>query len=53
MQIHRAVLALCLLLVPTVAAADCLYNGKQYSEGTRIGTLVCQDGKWILPRSKS
>ena len=47
MLVHRAILALCLLLVPTVAAANCMYDGKQYDEGTRIGVLVCESGRWV------
>jgi hypothetical protein len=46
MTILRAVLVLGLLLVPTLAAADCLYNGKKYAEGSRIGVLVCEGGRW-------
>ena len=47
MSIRRVVLVLCLLLVPTAAVADCVYNGKTYSEGTRIGLLVCENGRWV------
>jgi hypothetical protein len=47
MLIHRVILAICLLLVPTLAAADCLYDGKQYAEGTKIGVLVCESGRWV------
>jgi hypothetical protein len=47
MSICRAILVLCLLFVPTVAAADCVYNGKTYPEGTRIGVLVCESGRWV------
>jgi hypothetical protein len=43
----RAVLFLSLLLVPTVAAANCVYNGKEYAEGSRIGPLVCEGGRWV------
>jgi hypothetical protein len=42
----RAVLILGLLLVPTVAAADCQY-GKDYAEGSRVGPLVCEGGRWV------
>jgi|307.fasta_scaffold322410_2 hypothetical protein len=42
----RAALVLGLLLVPSLAAADCLYNGKHYAEGSRIGVLVCEGGRW-------
>jgi hypothetical protein len=45
--IHRVILAFCLFLVPTLAAADCLYDGKQYAEGSRIGVLVCEGGHWV------
>jgi hypothetical protein len=47
MLIFRAVLALSLLLVPTVAFADCVYNGKDYAEGSRVGPLVCEGGHWV------
>ena len=50
MLICRAVLAICLLLVPIIAAADCVYEGTQYREGTRIGLLVCENGQWIVRR---
>jgi len=43
----RAILVLSLLLVPTVAAADCVYNGKNYAEGSRVGPLVCESGRWV------
>jgi hypothetical protein len=46
--------ALCIELLVTLVwfitpayAADCLYNGKSYPPGTRIGPLMCQgDGTW-------
>ncbi|MGI9278779.1 MAG: hypothetical protein ACR2PX_04005 [Endozoicomonas sp.] len=29
------------------ASADCLYNGKSYPTGTKIGPYICQaDGTW-------
>ena len=43
----RAILVLSLLLIPTVAAADCVYNGKNYAEGSRGGPLVCEGGRWV------
>jgi hypothetical protein len=46
MLTSRAVLVLSLFLVPTVAAADCVYNGKRYAEGSRVGPLVCEGGRW-------
>jgi hypothetical protein len=30
--------------------ADCYYNGKQVPEGTRVGVLVCENGKWVEKR---
>jgi hypothetical protein len=47
MLIYRAALVFCLLLVPTSAAADCLYNGRQYAEGSRVGGLTCENGRWV------
>ncbi len=46
--------ALCIEVLLTLAwtitpalAANCIYNGKSYSPGTRIGPLVCQaNGTW-------
>jgi hypothetical protein len=50
MLFRQAVLIICLVFVPTIAAADCVYNGRQYPEGTRIGLLVCENGQWIAKR---
>jgi hypothetical protein len=47
MLASRVLLAISLLLIPTFAAADCLYNGKQYSEGSRVGPLICEGGRWV------
>jgi hypothetical protein len=30
--------------------ADCFHNGKQVPEGTRVGVLVCENGKWVEKR---
>jgi hypothetical protein len=43
----RALFALSLVLLPAFAAADCLYNGQQYAEGSRVGPLVCEGGRWV------
>lgn len=32
------------------AAADCLYNGRQYPEGTVVGDRVCTAGGWVQRR---
>ena len=29
------------------AAADCIYNGHSYSEGTKIGDRTCRNGSWV------
>ncbi len=47
MRIKLPILVLFLLLVPTFAVADCVYKGKTYPEGTRIGLLVCENGRWV------
>ena len=39
--------ALVVLLGAGSAFADCNYNGKRVPEGTRVGVLVCQNGKWV------
>ena len=38
---------LAVLLGAGPALADCTYNGKSVREGTRVGVLVCQNGKWV------
>ena len=51
---YRAVIfrwAICVagvVAMPSVAVADCVYNGKPYAEGTRIGVLLCEEGHWVL-----
>ncbi len=42
-----AALAALALLAAAPAFADCVHNGVTVPEGTRIGGLVCQDGKWV------
>ena len=43
----RVILVLGLFLMPAVTAADCVYNGKSYAEGSRVGPLVCEGGRWV------
>lgn len=43
----RLLLAVNLLLIPSVAAANCSYNGQLYPEGSRVGPLVCENGRWV------
>jgi hypothetical protein len=50
MSILRLTLAFCLLLLPTVAAADCVHSGKRYAEGSRVGLLVCENSRWVVKR---
>lgn len=47
MSIRQAALIIFFLLVPTVAIADCFYNGKRYSEGERVGAFICEKGRWV------
>jgi len=36
-----------MILFVKLALADCIYDGKAYPTGTRIGPLVCMpDGTW-------
>ena len=35
------------LVFSNIAMADCVYNGKKYSEGTVIGPYVCSGGEWV------
>ena len=36
-----------LALVAGAAAADCVYKGRTFPEGARIGGLVCENGQWV------
>ncbi len=36
------------LLIASSSSADCIYDGKSYSEGSKIGPYVCINGEWIL-----
>lgn len=35
------------LMFSNIAMAECVYNGKKYSEGTVIGPYVCSGGQWV------
>jgi len=48
MRLRCATLLIAFFLMPTCALADCIYNGKQYPEGSRVGSLVCQQGRWVV-----
>ena len=47
-KVSIAILLIMLGVGPVLA--DCYHNGKQVPEGTRIGTLVCENGKWVQKR---
>jgi hypothetical protein len=47
-MLRRTVLVIAVLLMPASAFADCIYNGKRYSEGARVGAFVCQQGRWVV-----
>ena len=34
-------------IIPTLAAADCYYDGQLVPEGTRIGPMVCENNQWV------
>jgi len=36
-----------IILLGTVAYADCKYRGETYPEGTIRGPYICIDDKWI------
>mgnify|MGYP006281584969 CR=1 FL=1 len=50
-MIRRLTLAALALAAALAAAApalaDCTYNGRVVAEGTRIGSLVCENGRWV------
>jgi hypothetical protein len=50
MLILRLIVLFCLLVVPTVAVADCVHSGKRYPEGARVGLLVCENSEWVVKR---
>ncbi len=41
------VVILVALLLPSLALADCYFNGQRVREGTRIGPMVCEGGEWV------
>ena len=46
--IRMVALISAMVALPTIALADCIYNGQTYPTGTRIGSVVCQpDGTWL------
>lgn len=42
-----AIAALLILFGADEALADCYHNGELVPEGTRIGSLVCENGQWV------
>ncbi len=40
-------LALAILVLPGLAFADCVHEGRTYAEGTRLGPYVCENGQWV------
>ena len=37
-----------LLAYPVAAQQSCTRNGETYSDGTRIGDLKCENGRWVV-----
>lgn len=40
-------LAAAILFTAGAALANCVYEGRTYPEGTRIGVFVCEKGNWV------
>lgn len=47
MSVKHCALVLVLTLGSNAVFAACMYNGKEYPEGSVIGHYVCVDGKWV------
>jgi hypothetical protein len=45
--LRMLMLAAGLALFAAPALADCYINGQQVPEGTTVGGLTCQNGKWV------
>ncbi len=43
-----ALLMLAFFAVSNAVVADCIYNGKTYNEGSKIGPYVCENTRWII-----
>jgi hypothetical protein len=50
MRAMAAIAVLMFLLWVKPVLADCYPNGRQVAEGTRIGVLVCENGRWVERR---
>jgi len=48
MKTIKIVLVTAFLLMTSISSADCIYEGKAYSEGTKIGPYICTNGEWVL-----
>ena len=46
-RLARMMAAAMVIAVASPALADCVYNGKTVPEGTRVGPLVCENGRWV------
>lgn len=44
--IASGLFAVVVLTMPVIAVADCYHNGQRVAEGTRIGPMVCENGRW-------
>lgn len=47
MLLWLRLLVFIIILMPSLASADCFHNGQRYPEGARIGILVCEGGQWV------
>ena len=47
--LKKFILLSVLSVMMNLAYADCVYDGKKYADGARVGPLVCVNGKWQKP----
>ena len=48
-MLKKLILFSLLSVMVNMAYADCVYDGKTYVSGSRVGPLVCVNGKWKRP----
>jgi hypothetical protein len=43
-----ALVMLVFFAASNVVVADCIYNGRSYSEGSKVGPYECENSRWIV-----
>jgi len=46
-MLNKLMTLVALVTISSVAAADCIYQGQSYPQGTVIGPFVCTNGQWV------